>query len=66
MLDMETLKKLTPEQQDQVLAGVRQQAALANAQNLVTVRRRIGWENDRKGRELMDYREIRGKFKFRV
>lgn len=37
LLDLETLKKLTPEQQEQVLAGVKQQAALANAQNLITV-----------------------------
>uniref|UniRef100_A0A1I7WY73 Mitochondrial import inner membrane translocase subunit n=1 Tax=Heterorhabditis bacteriophora TaxID=37862 RepID=A0A1I7WY73_HETBA len=36
LLDMETLKKLTPEQQEQVIAGVKQQAAIANAQNLIT------------------------------
>ncbi|CAI5438760.1 unnamed protein product [Caenorhabditis angaria] len=36
LLDVETLKKLSPEQQEQVIAGVKQQAALANAQNLVT------------------------------
>lgn len=37
LLDLETLKKLTPEQQQQVIAGVKQQAAIANAQNLITV-----------------------------
>lgn len=37
LLDVETLKKLSPEQQEQVISGVKQQAALANAQNLVTV-----------------------------
>ncbi|CAB3407270.1 unnamed protein product [Caenorhabditis bovis] len=36
LLDVETLKKLSPEQQEQVIAGVKQQAALSNAQNLVT------------------------------
>ncbi|KJH53228.1 Tim10/DDP family zinc finger [Dictyocaulus viviparus] len=36
LLDIEALKKLTPEQQQQVIAGVKQQAALANAQNLIT------------------------------
>ncbi|KAE9551122.1 hypothetical protein FO519_005657 [Halicephalobus sp. NKZ332] len=36
LLDIETLKKLTPEQQTQVIAGVKQQAAIANAQNLIT------------------------------
>ncbi|VDM65291.1 unnamed protein product [Strongylus vulgaris] len=36
LLDLETLKKLTPEQQQQVIAGVKQQAAIANAQNLIT------------------------------
>lgn len=39
LLDLETLKKLTPEQQEQVIAGVKQQAAIANAQNLITVSR---------------------------
>ncbi len=37
LLDLETLKKLSPEQQNQVIAGVKQQAALANAQSLITV-----------------------------
>uniref|UniRef100_A0A8R1HPD4 Mitochondrial import inner membrane translocase subunit n=1 Tax=Caenorhabditis japonica TaxID=281687 RepID=A0A8R1HPD4_CAEJA len=36
LLDVETLKNLSPEQQEQVISGVKQQAALANAQNLVT------------------------------
>ncbi|CAD6184483.1 unnamed protein product [Caenorhabditis auriculariae] len=36
MLDVDALKKLSPEQQEQVITGVKQQAALANAQNLVT------------------------------
>uniref|UniRef100_A0AC34QFK4 Tim10-like domain-containing protein n=1 Tax=Panagrolaimus sp. JU765 TaxID=591449 RepID=A0AC34QFK4_9BILA len=36
LLDIETLKKLTPEQQNQVIAGVKQQAAIVNAQNLIT------------------------------
>ncbi|VDM63811.1 unnamed protein product [Angiostrongylus costaricensis] len=36
LLDMEALKKLSPEQQQQVIAGVKQQAAIANAQNLIT------------------------------
>ena len=43
LLDMETLKKLTPEQQNQVIAGVKQQAAIANAQNLITVSSYIGF-----------------------
>ena len=38
LLDIESLKKLTPEQQEQVIAGVKQQAAISNAQNLITVR----------------------------
>uniref|UniRef100_A0A0N4ZX30 Transcriptional regulator n=1 Tax=Parastrongyloides trichosuri TaxID=131310 RepID=A0A0N4ZX30_PARTI len=37
MLDIEQLKKLTPEQQRQVIAGVQQQAQLQNAQTLITV-----------------------------
>lgn len=37
LLDLETLKKLTPEQQNQVIAGVKQQAAIMNAQSLITV-----------------------------
>uniref|UniRef100_A0A158R417 Mitochondrial import inner membrane translocase subunit n=1 Tax=Syphacia muris TaxID=451379 RepID=A0A158R417_9BILA len=36
LLDLEKLKSLTPEQQDQVIMGVKQQAAIANAQNLIT------------------------------
>ncbi|MFH4981821.1 hypothetical protein AB6A40_008530 [Gnathostoma spinigerum] len=36
LLDLEALKKLTPEQQNEVIAGVKQQAAIANAQNLIT------------------------------
>ncbi|VDK64313.1 unnamed protein product [Anisakis simplex] len=36
LLDMETLQKLTPEQQSQVIAGVKQQAAIMNAQSLIT------------------------------
>uniref|UniRef100_A0A915AHB6 Mitochondrial import inner membrane translocase subunit n=1 Tax=Parascaris univalens TaxID=6257 RepID=A0A915AHB6_PARUN len=36
LLDLETLKKLTPEQQNQVIAGVKQQAAIMNAQSLIT------------------------------
>ena len=36
-MDVETLKKLTPEQQNQLIAGVKQQAAILNAQNLITV-----------------------------
>ena len=38
LLDMEQLNKLTPEQQEKVLAGVRQQAAIMHAQTLITVR----------------------------
>lgn len=38
LMDIEQLKKLTPAQQEQVIAGVKQQAAIANAQNLITVR----------------------------
>lgn len=37
LLDLESLKKLTPTQQEQVIAGVKQQAAITNAQNLITV-----------------------------
>lgn len=37
LLDMETLKQLTPEKQQQVIQAVKQQAAIANAQNLITV-----------------------------
>uniref|UniRef100_A0A7E4VBT4 Mitochondrial import inner membrane translocase subunit n=1 Tax=Panagrellus redivivus TaxID=6233 RepID=A0A7E4VBT4_PANRE len=36
LMDLEQLKNLSPQQQEQVLAGVKQQAAIANAQNLVT------------------------------
>ncbi|KAF8366569.1 tin-13 [Pristionchus pacificus] len=36
LMDIEQLKKLTPAQQEQVIAGVKQQAAIANAQNLIT------------------------------
>ncbi|CAJ0577548.1 unnamed protein product, partial [Mesorhabditis spiculigera] len=36
LLDIEQLQKLTPQQQEQVIAGVKQQAALANAQSLIT------------------------------
>lgn len=36
LMDLEALRKLTPEQQEQVIAGVKQQAAIANAQNLIT------------------------------
>ncbi|VDP14871.1 unnamed protein product [Heligmosomoides polygyrus] len=36
LLDMETLKQLTPEKQQQVIQAVKQQAAIANAQNLIT------------------------------
>jgi len=38
LLDMDTLKKYTPEQQQQILSGIRQQAAIASAQNIITVR----------------------------
>lgn len=37
LLDLEKLKSLTPEQQDQVIMGVKQHAAITNAQNLITV-----------------------------
>lgn len=37
LLDPEALDKLTPEQQEKVLQGVRQQAAIMHAQNLITV-----------------------------
>lgn len=37
LLDMEALNKLTPEQQEKVIQGVRQQAAIMQAQNLITV-----------------------------
>jgi import inner membrane translocase subunit TIM13 len=36
LLDMEALNKLTPEQQEKVLQGVRQQAAIMHAQTLIT------------------------------
>ncbi|CAJ0944462.1 unnamed protein product, partial [Mesorhabditis belari] len=36
LMDIEQLKKLSPEQQEQVILGVKQQAAIANAQNLIT------------------------------
>lgn len=37
LLDVESLKKLTPDQQSKVISGIKQEAALANAQNLITV-----------------------------
>lgn len=37
VLDMESLKKLTPEQQKTLISGVKQQAAILNAQNMITV-----------------------------
>ena len=37
-IDVEQLKKMTPEQQAQVLQGIKQQAALASAQGLIAVR----------------------------
>jgi hypothetical protein len=37
LLDLEALNKLTPEQQEKVIQGVRQQAAIVHAQNLITV-----------------------------
>ncbi|KAK6023711.1 Tim10/DDP family zinc finger [Ostertagia ostertagi] len=36
LLDLEALKQLTPEKQQQVIQAVKQQAAIANAQNLIT------------------------------
>ncbi|EJW87113.1 hypothetical protein WUBG_01976 [Wuchereria bancrofti] len=36
ILDVESLKKLTPEQQKTLISGVKQQAAILNAQNMVT------------------------------
>ncbi|KAI6181462.1 Adenosylhomocysteinase [Aphelenchoides besseyi] len=36
LLDLEALNKLTPEQQEKVLQGVRQQAAILHAQTLIT------------------------------
>lgn len=38
LLDTEALNKLTPEQQEKVIQGVRQQAAIMQAQSLITVR----------------------------
>lgn len=37
LLDMEQLNKLTPDQQEKVIQGVRQQAAIAHAQSLISV-----------------------------
>lgn len=37
LLDVESLKKLTPEQKNQVISGIKQQAAIENAQQLITV-----------------------------
>jgi hypothetical protein len=37
LLDVDALNKLTPEQQEKVIQGVRQQAAIMHAQNLITV-----------------------------
>lgn len=37
LLDVESLKKLTPEQQKSLISGVKQQAAILNAQNMITV-----------------------------
>lgn len=37
VLDVESLKKLTPEQQKTLISGVKQQAAILNAQNMITV-----------------------------
>lgn len=37
VLDLESLKKLTPEQQKTLISGVKQQAAILNAQNMITV-----------------------------
>ncbi|KAI6183215.1 Mitochondrial import inner membrane translocase subunit [Aphelenchoides bicaudatus] len=36
LLDLEALEKLTPEQREKVVQGVRQQAAIMQAQNLIT------------------------------
>ncbi|VDK79125.1 unnamed protein product [Onchocerca ochengi] len=36
VLDLESLKKLTPEQQKTLISGVKQQAAILNAQNMIT------------------------------
>ncbi|CAD5212174.1 unnamed protein product [Bursaphelenchus xylophilus] len=36
LLDMEQLNKLTPEQQEKVIQGVRQQAAIVHAQSLIS------------------------------
>ncbi|KAI6225397.1 Mitochondrial import inner membrane translocase subunit [Aphelenchoides fujianensis] len=36
LLDLDALNKLTPEQQEKVLQGVRQQAAILHAQTLIT------------------------------
>ncbi|KAK6106645.1 Uncharacterized protein BM_BM13897 [Brugia malayi] len=36
ILDVESLKKLTPEQQKTLISGVKQQAAILNAQNMIT------------------------------
>ncbi|RCN50510.1 Tim10/DDP family zinc finger [Ancylostoma caninum] len=59
LLDLETLKKLTPEQQQQVIAGVKQQAAIANAQNLITSFLSYAW----KYTELLRHA---GKWRYRV
>lgn len=37
LLNPEVLKKLTPEQQSQIMASIKQEAAIANLQTLVTV-----------------------------
>ncbi|VDN37291.1 unnamed protein product [Gongylonema pulchrum] len=36
VLDVDALKKLTPEQQRNLISGVKQQAAILNAQNMIT------------------------------
>ncbi|VDN06004.1 unnamed protein product [Thelazia callipaeda] len=37
LLDLESLKKLTPEQQKSLISGVKQQAAILNAQNMISI-----------------------------
>lgn len=37
LINLDALKKLTPDEQNNLIAGMKQQAALLNAQNLITV-----------------------------
>lgn len=39
LLDVETIKKLTPDQQTKVLTSIKQEAAIASAQGIIAVKK---------------------------